>query len=355
MAEPGDPAAHHAGIRLLTEQAPAQSSGPVLLISKLKAVSRRMGFAELSRERMGLVCQEMASNQVKYAGGSGLVQIWELRTPRPALDLFAMDFGPGIANLPAALDDGYTTAGTMGKGLGAIRRLADASDFYTIAQGAGDNAPWHGLAVWARFYVARGPELDDFEIGRYLRAYGDGPYNGDCLGIEAHRGRLRWLHMDGLGHGAEAAAAVSDPCQAGPGEAALASRVAELSDHLAGTRGAVGLIGEVDAASHVLHMAGVGDMAGYVIARGERRNISFSPGVLGHAHRHCDEARAEFPPQALALTCSDGIRRSWTLGSFPSLWRLHPQMIALLLGQTLGRTNDDKSLFTIRRTPAKGA
>ncbi len=342
-------------VRLLTEQAANRSSGPVLLTSKLKAVSRRMGFGEVARERMGLVCQEMVSNQVKYAGGSGLVQIWELREPVPAIDLFAMDFGPGIPNLPRALEDGYTTSGTMGKGLGAIQRLAGESDFYTVPAGVAGDAPWHGTAAWARFYVDESPELQRFQIGRYLRAYHDGPYNGDCLGLRARAGRLHWIHMDGLGHGLEASEAVSGNCEASLADAGLPEIMADLGRRLSGTRGAVALAGEVDASDGKARICGVGDMTAYIVGNGERRNVTFSPGVLGHAHRHLEEVELELPDHALLLTCSDGIRRNWGLQSFPSLWRQHPQLIALLLGQVLGRGNDDKSMLVLRTTPGKGA
>jgi anti-sigma regulatory factor (Ser/Thr protein kinase) len=341
-------------VRLLTEQGSVGGSGQVLLLSKLRAVSRRMGYSEVAREHMELVCKEMVTNQTKYAGGAGLVQIWELRHPVPAIDLFAIDFGPGITNLPAAMEDGYTTSGTMGKGLGAIRRLANESEFYTVPAGVAADAPWHGTAVWARFYAKGGPEVDSFQIGRYLRAYHDGPHNGDCLGVHGGRGHLRWLHMDGLGHGVEAESTVSGLCDLSDQAAGLQDFMADLSDRLRGSRGAVALTGEVDAAGQGARICGVGDMNAYLICNGDRRNITFSPGVLGHAHRSFEETTVGFPPHALLITCSDGIRRNWALSSFPSLWRLHPQLIALLLGQVLGRGNDDKSLFAIRTVPAKG-
>jgi hypothetical protein len=37
--------------------------------------------------------------------------------------------------------------------------------------------------------------------------------------------------------------------------------------------------------------------------------------------------------------------------TLPQLWRLHPQMIAFVMGNVLGRSNDDTSIVVIRRTP----
>jgi len=129
-------------MKLLIEQGAKGDSGVVLLRSKLRAVSRRMGFNDLKREQMELVCNEMVTNQNKFAEGNGLVQIWETAHPKPALDLFALDYGKGILNIKAAVEDGFTTAGTMGKGLGAIRRLQTMPDEELMAFAKELGAPY---------------------------------------------------------------------------------------------------------------------------------------------------------------------------------------------------------------------
>ncbi len=340
-------------MKLLIEQPVNGESGQVLLRSKLRAVSRRMGFSPVARERMELVCNEMVSNQIKFAHAAGMVQIWEVTQPCHAIDLFALDFGLGIANLPAALEDGYTTAGTMGKGLGAIRRLANESEFYTVPSGVATGAPWHGMAVWARFYV-KPCVPGSYQVGQYLRAYQDDVHNGDSICLETSNGKLRWLHMDGLGHGLQAEQVVKGRDDILGIDAPLKEVMQVLSSRLRGTRGAVGMLAEADAGGGVARICGVGDMAAYLILNGERKNVLFAPGVLGHEHRSFEETELQFPAQAMLVTGSDGLRRNWNLSSFPGLWRLHPQLVALLLGQVMGRGNDDKSIFVLRTSPSKG-
>ncbi len=338
-------------VKLLIEQPVNGESGQVLLRSKLRAVSRRMGFSAVARERMELVCNEMVTNQIKFARAAGMVQIWEVTRPCHAIDLFALDFGMGIANLPVALEDGYTTAGTMGKGLGAIRRLANESEFYTVPSGVATGAPWHGMAIWARFYV-RHCEPGSYQVGQYLRAYQDDVHNGDSICMDDSDGQLRWLHMDGLGHGMQAEQVVKGREDILGIDAPLVEVMQVLSSRLKGTRGAVGMLADVDAGT--ARICGVGDMAAYLILNGERKNVLFAPGVLGHEHRSFEQTELQFPAQAMLVTGSDGLRRNWNLSSFPGLWRLHPQMVALLLGQVMGRGNDDKSIFVLRRSPSKG-
>ena len=43
--------------------------------------------------------------------------------------------GPGITNIAQAMSDGYSTAGTMGGGMGAMKRIADKLEIFTGRDG----------------------------------------------------------------------------------------------------------------------------------------------------------------------------------------------------------------------------
>lgn len=306
-----------------------------------------MGFSDLKRERMELVATEILTNQHKYARGSGLLQLWEWAGPTPALDLFALDYGPGIADLDSAKTDGFTTSGTLGKGMGAIHRLADEAALYSRAQGEVKSGEWHGVAVWARFYLRERGQCP-YQVGLYLRAYQDGIHNGDCVCADFDEQSLRWLHMDGLGHGLEAAETVADMGAVLHREEASQGVMEGVSRALRGSRGAVGIVGELDTASRRARICGVGDMTAALLSGEGRRSIQFSPGVLGHSHRSCEVTEHELGAETLLLTASDGLRRNWDPAAFAGLFPLHPQMVAYVLGSVAGRSNDDKSIFLVR-------
>lgn len=341
-------------MKLLINQAAKEEPAQVLVSSKLRAVSRRMGYSDLMRERIELVAKELMTNQRKFARGTGLIQVWEVDEPYHSLDIFALDYGPGIAHLPAAVEDGFTTAGTMGKGLGAVRRLSHESDLFTIPEGVAPEAPWHGMSAWVRFYLDVPKKKPKYEFGSYLRAYQDNVHNGDFISMKVHDNRMQWLHMDGLGHGKLANDVVRDADRLMNDNQSPQQTMEKLSASLKGTRGAVAMMAELDFESDDGTICGVGDMAAYTVRDGEKRAISFAPGVLGHDHRRFEETHVDFPQRTLFMTASDGIRRSWNLQNFPGLWRLHPQLIALFLGNTVGRGSDDKSLFVICNTPSRG-
>jgi len=336
-------------MKLLLHQAIAGESSLYLLRSKLRAVSQRLGFNGSRREHMELVCNEIVTNQTKYAGGHGLVQIWEQAEPDPSLHLFALDYGPGIANLPAALEDGYTSSGTLGKGLGTVRRLADRHDFYTLPRGMASKAPWHGTSIWAQFCQHKPRTVGGLQNGLYLRAYQDNIHNGDRICLDSSDPEhARWLHLDGLGHGLETARDTEGACDIFLHSSDNLQALDRLSDSLRGSRGAVAMACEITPETQQGRICGVGDMTAWLLLNGTRRAITFAPGVLGHAHRHFETVAFEFPPHAVMLTASDGIRRSWEASDLPGLWRCHPQLIAFFMGEVIGRNNDDRSLFAIR-------
>lgn len=68
---------------------------------------------------------EVARNIVEYASrGEVHVRLVE-RNGRRGVMVVARDVGPGIADIPLALQDGYSTSGSLGLGLPGARRLMD--------------------------------------------------------------------------------------------------------------------------------------------------------------------------------------------------------------------------------------
>lgn len=68
---------------------------------------------------------EVARNIVEYATrGEVHVRLVE-RNGRRGVMVVAKDIGPGIADIALALQDGYSTSGSLGLGLPGARRLMD--------------------------------------------------------------------------------------------------------------------------------------------------------------------------------------------------------------------------------------
>jgi len=74
---------------------------------------------------------EVARNIHSYAGHGeirvGLIE----RNGRKGIMIVAEDQGPGIRNVDLALQDGYSTSGSLGLGLPGVRRLVDEFEIQT--------------------------------------------------------------------------------------------------------------------------------------------------------------------------------------------------------------------------------
>ena len=90
---------------------------------------------ELSKEqfhKLTTTASELASNIVKYANwGRITLQAGQARRKR-WVDVTAVDRGPGIADVEAAMRDHYSTGGSLGLGLPGVRRLMDEFFIETV-------------------------------------------------------------------------------------------------------------------------------------------------------------------------------------------------------------------------------
>jgi len=328
---------------LLHSSATTDESAIVLLRSKLFAITNRLGISDLKRENMLLVAAELSSNNVKYAGGHGMIQIWQ--QPGLVLDILSLDYGPGIANLWQAEQDGYSSANTFGKGLGAIRRLSDESYIYTQSKSSNQVTKWSGTVFLARFHIASSKDqILGKEVGLFSRSLSDTRHNGDRIYLQKKGDRLRWLHLDGIGHGHEAQIATSNLATQVAHNGNIESMLESVDRQIVSTRGAVAVACEIDTKSHDLQLLGVGDMHAHIYDQNEMQHIAFAPGILGREHRTATTFRSKLAKRGVVITASDGIRRNFDLGNFAGLFSQHPQLIAYTLGNIMGRVSDDQSI-----------
>ena len=102
------------------------------------------GFKEPHLGRIALVATELASNLAKHAKhGELLMRVYQ-RESEPMFEFLSLDRGPGMRDPVRCMEDGYSTAGSPGTGLGAIARAADQFDIYSDLK-AGTPLSWENL------------------------------------------------------------------------------------------------------------------------------------------------------------------------------------------------------------------
>ena len=108
------------------EEHPLRNGDDVVRLRKAvrdRAVA--IGFSLVDTTKIVTAASELGRNTIQYGGG-GKVLIAAVADPRRrGLRLEFIDEGPGIADIPQALTDGFTTGGGLGLGLSGAKRLSD--------------------------------------------------------------------------------------------------------------------------------------------------------------------------------------------------------------------------------------
>jgi hypothetical protein len=253
------------------------------------------------------------------------------------LDLLALDTGSGIYNIPQAFEDGYSTIGTAGQGLGAVQRLSDVSSLYSL--------PDRGTIFWSRFQTgtAAAPRLHGAV---------NIPMKGETVcgdGFLALPGKSRSLYMvvDGLGHGTHAAEAAEEAVQTVSVHAGASATeiIAVTHDALKKTRGAAMTVVVVDHERQTVICSGVGNISSVIVSGATARNMVSQNGTLGAVLPRIQEFTYPFDSRSMLLMHSDGVGTKWSLSSYPGLQARHPQLIAGLLYRDFSRHRDDATVL----------
>jgi serine/threonine-protein kinase RsbT len=92
---------------------------------KGRSLAAALGFSSGDATLIATAISELARNIVTYAR-AGEIRITMINgSARQGIQLVAHDDGPGIADIPQALRDGFSTSGSLGLGLPGVMRLVD--------------------------------------------------------------------------------------------------------------------------------------------------------------------------------------------------------------------------------------
>lgn len=119
------------------------------------------------------------------------------------------------------------------------------------------------------------------------------------------------------------------------------------------TRGGAAAVAVIDHANRVLRFAGIGNIAGAVVALGRRQGLVLLSGTLGHTVRKVQTFEYTWPPGATLVLHSDGLGTQWDLTRYPGLTARHPALVAGTLFRDFRRERDDVTAFAAR--DAEGA
>jgi len=309
---------------------------------------------EMGENRCGAVAiaaTEMATNLVKHAGRGHILVQRLTRPDRPGLRVIAVDKGPGIADISRALDDGQSTAGTMGSGLGAIRRLSDSFDFYSV--------PGSGTVVSADFWHETGDAVpmagphgheEPIQIGVVSEPLRGEDVCGDGWAVRLLSDQAVLMVVDGLGHGVLAAEAAreAERTLAMAKNESLTGVIHDAHLALKKTRGAAIGIAKIETEKGLLSFAGVGNISASIVASGSSRSMASHNGILGQQMERIQEFTYPWNPGNILVMHSDGLGSRWDLERYPGIWNRHPSLIAAVLHRDFSRGRDDVTVLVAK-------
>jgi anti-sigma regulatory factor (Ser/Thr protein kinase) len=301
--------------------------------------AQALGFDEARCSDIGITVTELATNVLLHGRGGEVLLCPSGATNGTAwLDILALDSGPGIRDMARAMEDGFSTAGTAGHGLGAVKRLSDESSIFS--------AESKGTVSWSRFGSASLPATADAGVVSI-------PVKGETKcgdGYLLLPGTVRSLYMvvDGLGHGAganEAALEAMDTVGRNAGESA--SEIVRIAhEALKKTRGAAMSLALIDHDRKICTYAGVGNVTGVLVAGNASRRLVSQNGTLGAVlPRIVQEYSYPVDSDTLLMMFSDGLNTRCDLGGFTGAQHRHPMIMAGLLYRDFTRRRDDATVM----------
>ena len=297
----------------------------------------RMEFPAARADQLALAVTEAASNLYKHARQGSLLLALNRDAEEPGIELVTIDSGPGLPDVSAAMRDGHSTAGTLGIGLGAIRRLADYCDLYSV--------PGHGTSLAARFWPA--PRPPETQWAGLVRPITGEVECGDAYAAVRAGDTVTAVLCDGLGHGPLAAAAAAAGVAAVLDEPARepAALLERVHQRMSGTRG--GAVAIVQISGQVARFAGLGNIAASVLSASRRKSMLSVPGIAGYQARTIRQFDYETPPGAAVILHSDGLSSRWEAAALPGLETKDPLLIAAVLLGEAGIHRDDAGVLVL--------
>ena len=301
-------------------------------------LARTLGFSEVQAGEVAIAVTEAGNNLAIHATGGEILLAGTGNGRNAALEMLAVDRGPGM-DLDRSMRDGYSTGGTSGTGLGAIRRLASVFDVWSAAS---------GTVLLARFEREPNPG-GVFRVGSVRAPKPGETACGDAWYTKEDGPHMALLMADGLGHGQLAAEASIEAVAVFNSQTfrGAADMVRLIHGGLRGTRGAAVAVASIDSRERKIRYAGLGNIAAVVVRPGGTQSMVSLNGTAGHQAARISEFEYVWPPAAVMVMHSDGLATSWHLDRYPDLLRRHPGVIAGVLYRDYTRGRDDVTVVVV--------
>ncbi len=311
------------------------------------SMAEAIGFEEVEREEIGLAASELATNLIRHAkrGAVSITQITE--GGRDAIQIETVDSGPGIVDVEEAITDKFSTAGSLGYGLGTVNRMMHE---FNIRSKIGVGS---GTQVVCRRWV-RKDSIDvrpcPLEFGASTRPHLRMAENGDAFVIKKWGESALVAVIDGLGHGkfAHRAAQAARQYVETHFDQPLEGIFRGTSRACRATRGVVMALVRFDWTHSKLTFASVGNIEVRMFGGSEPVNFIVPRGIVGANTRNPVVREHKWERDCVMVFHSDGVSSRWKWEDFsPGTGKTATEMAHRLL-RSLAKDEDDATVVVVR-------
>ena len=307
----------------------------------------KLGFDEKAIEEIAIVTAELASNLFKHAVDGAMVLEPIKNGMSTGIQIETRDAGPGIRDTDSALADGFSTAGSLGYGLGTVNRLMDEFEIFS------DVGSQSGTKVVARRWLKCRQDTSlpcPLDFGAAARPHPHMKENGDAFVIKTFSNGGLAAVIDGLGHGqfAHRASRAASQYVEDHFDLPLPGIFRGVSRACRSTRGVVMALARIDLENSSVSVAGLGNVEARLSLGGKHANFLSRRGVVGMSTNNPVITQHAWGPSALLVLHSDGLRTHWHWDEFASAWDKPATLIAGELLRKLARDNDDAAVVVVK-------
>ena len=312
----------------------------------VRVLAGSLGFPATRIGELDIIIAELTPNLVKYAQvGELLVRVLS-DTTNPGIELISADSGPGMADPTRMMADGVSTGGSLGQGLGAVGRLADLFQLYSM--------PGRGTVGLVRVFLKplqQSPVAPTAVVQALLVSKVDQAPCGDGFYQKLTPNYLRLFLGDGLGHGLPAHQAISQATltMARQRDNSPAAWLTAIHRAAVGTRGLVGTAAVFDFDRRKWTVCGVGNIQTQLSGRSYSKSYAPQNGILGYNMPGVlREQELPYEPGQCLVMASDGIQTRWNSNRYPNVNRYDPIILATAIYKEHNRHTDDASVAVAR-------
>lgn len=310
-----------------------------LLKREIHILAISAGFSERKVGEIDIVVAELGTNLVNHGGGGKMLVKLIMDNDMPGIEIISLDTGVGMADVNRMMTDGVSSKNTLGQGLGAIKRLSDSFQIYSLQN-------W-GTVTLVRFFKEELPlhrKKELFDIRSVLVPKTGEVKCGDGFYSRINKDRVILFLGDGLGHGIHAEEAVlaaidsiknsysSDPVEIIRGMHADVKK----------TRGLVGTVAVFDIKARTWSICGVGNILTKINSHANQLGFLPYNGIIGlNIPSSLKERTFAYEPGQYLVMCSDGIKSRFDLNKHTAVQRYDPTIMAASIINEFNRHTDD--------------